>query len=601
MGSEPVSMSADRSIERLLIANRGEIALRIARACREMGIVSIAVFGEGEESAPHVRYADDAYRLRAGDGLAYLDIEAVLHAARQSGADAIHPGYGFLAENAMFARATIDSGLTFIGPSPEAIESMGNKVAARNIAAAAGLTPVPGTQKPVASVEDAFEAAGDIGYPVAVKAVGGGGGRGFRVAHGDSELRDAFQGSSGEAERYFANPEVYLERYLEQPRHIEVQVFADSHGNVVALGERDCSVQRRHQKLVEESPSPAVDNALRQKLGEATVELARSVDYTGAGTVEYLVDASGDFFFLEMNTRIQVEHTVTEMVTGIDLVREQIDVAMGKPLSFSAADVRTHGWAIECRINAEDAGRGFAPTPATIGRYREPVGFGVRVDGALSQGDAVLPQYDSLIAKLIAWGRTRDEAISRMVRSLNDFQIEGPATTIPFHLNLLAHPEFVAGNVSTTFLADHPEVLPIAAEAAAPEETASMATPPLDLVVEIDGRRFATTVRGLPAHGGESGRSGRQRPVRPAGKRGGAVTASGDDLLSPVQGTVIRVGIEDGASVEEGEVICVVEAMKMENELVAHKAGTISGLSLQPGSTVSIGQKIATIGSDHSG
>ena len=595
MERRPVSTPSDRSIKRLLVANRGEIALRIMRACREMEIVSIAVFGDGEDSARHVRYADEAYRLRAGNGLAYLDIGAVLQAAKQSGADAIHPGYGFLSENATFAQAVIDSGVVFVGPPPQAIATMGDKVAARKIAVAAGLQPVPGTQEPVATIDEAVEAGRDIGYPLAVKAVGGGGGRGFRVARLESELPDAFQGSSGEAERYFANPQVYLERYLKQPRHIEVQVFADNHGNVVALGERDCSVQRRHQKLVEESPSPAVDDALRQKLCDASVALARSVTYVGAGTVEYLLDSAGDFYFLEMNTRIQVEHTVTEMVTGIDLVREQIEVAVGKNLSFTVDDVKPNGWSIECRINAEDAGRDFAPTPGTVSRYVEPVGFGVRVDGALGQGDAVLPQYDSLIAKLVTWGRTRDEARSRMMRSLNDFQIVGPATTIPFHLNLLVHPEFMVGNVSTTFLTDFPDVLPIADQSRPSEESGSTAGPSLDLLIEVDGRRFETTIRGLPEQTARSGRWGRQRPERSGAGRGAAAPASGDDLISPIQGTVIRVAVDEGAHVESGDLICVVEAMKMENELVAHKTGTIAGPTPQPGSTVSIGQTIAMI------
>ena len=337
-----MSFQGNRIIARVLIANRGEIALRVMRACRELGIVSIAVFGEGEESAPHVRYADEAYRLPSGASLAYLDGNAVLAVARDARADAVHPGYGFLAENAGFARAVTAAGLIFIGPPADAIASMGDKIAARKIAVSAGLTPVPGTQDPVASIEEAIDASATIGYPVAVKAVGGGGGRGFRVARRESDLPDAFRGSSGEAERYFANPLVYLERYLEHPRHIEVQVFADQHGAVVSLGERDCSIQRRHQKLVEESPSPAVDEALRTRLSQATVELARSVNYTGAGTVEYLLDANGDFYFLEMNTRIQVEHTVTEMVTGIDLVREQILVAQGHPAALRFADRQAH-------------------------------------------------------------------------------------------------------------------------------------------------------------------------------------------------------------------------------------------------------------------
>ncbi len=591
-----MSTTVQRSITRLLVANRGEIALRIMRACREMDIVSVAVFGDGEETAPHVRYADEAYRLRSGSGLAYLDFESVLSVAREARVDAIHPGYGFLAENAAFAQAVGEAGMIFVGPSPEAISSMGDKVAARKIAVNAGLRPVPGTQDPVDSVEEAIAAALEVGYPLAVKAVGGGGGRGFRVARDESEIADAFRGSSGEAERYFSNPQVYLERYLEHPRHIEVQVFADQHGNVASLGERDCSIQRRHQKLIEESPSPVVSAELRERLSRATVDLARSVGYTGAGTVEYLLDEAGEFYFLEMNTRIQVEHTITEMVTGIDLVREQIGVAMGKPLSFGTDRVPAFGWALECRINAEDAGRGFAPTPGTISRYQEPTGFGVRVDGALGEGDAVLPQFDSLIAKLIAWGRSRDESIARMTRALEDFRITGPATTIPFHLNVLAHPEFLAGNATTTFLTEFPDVLPIGQEPGQVEEVDPVDSEPLDLLIEVNGRRFETTVRGLPPIGAATSTvATERRPKRTGTQRSGATTANGDTLVSPIQGTVIRVDARDGDMVEQGQIICVVEAMKMENELVAHKTGMVAGLSLTAGATVSIGQAIASI------
>jgi acetyl-CoA/propionyl-CoA carboxylase biotin carboxyl carrier protein len=593
-----VESPGKREIKRLLVANRGEIALRIMRACREMEIVSVAVYGDGEEAAQHVRYADEAYKLPPGSGLRYLDVDAVVAVAVSANVDAVHPGYGFLAENARFARAVIEAGLTFVGPSPEAIAAMGDKVEARKIAAAAGIHPVPGTEDPVADLESAAEAAGAVGYPVAVKAVGGGGGRGFRVARTREELDAAFTGSSGEAARYFANPEVYLERYLERPRHIEMQVFADTHGNVVSLGERDCSVQRRHQKLVEESPSVAVDDDLRRRLGEATVALAKAVDYTGAGTVEYLLDSSGSFHFLEMNTRIQVEHTVTEMVTGIDLVKEQIRVAMGRPLSFGADDVEPRGWAIECRVNAEDAGRDFAPSPGKLTAYSEPVGFGVRVDAALGLGDEVMPQFDSMIAKVITWGRDREEARRRMVRALTDYRIEGLSTTIPFHLNLLEHEHFIRGDLSTTFLAEFPEVLPIPTTI---EEAGStnghVDAAPVELVVEVNGRRFETVIHGMArvANGTEKEAPG--RPKRKGSSRGAASNATGDDLVSPIQGTVIRVSVSDGEVVEPGQVICVVEAMKMENDLVAHKAGVISGALVAQGATVSIGQVVATISS----
>ncbi|MDP9370369.1 MAG: carbamoyl phosphate synthase, partial [Chloroflexota bacterium] len=410
---------------RVLVANRGEIARRIIRACRELGVQAVAVYGPGEERALHVEEADDAYRLPSDAPLPYLDIDAMIEVARRAGAEAVHPGYGFLAENAAFAEACTAAGLMFVGPPAAAIQAMGDKVEARRIAALAGVAAVPGTDGPVGSPDEARAWADRHGYPVAVKAAGGGGGRGFRVAGHPDELVEAFAGSAGEAARYFGNPAVYLERYLEHPRHVEVQLFADGHGHAVAIGERDCSVQRRHQKLIEEAPAPGVGEELRQALGDAAVALARAVDYRGAGTVEFLLDADGTFYFLEMNTRIQVEHTVTEAVTGIDLVKEQIRVAAGYPLSFDPADARPRGHAIECRINVEDPGRGFAPGPGTLTAYREPGGPGIRVDGAMEVGAAILPAYDSLIAKLVAWGRDRDEAIARMERALAEFRISG--------------------------------------------------------------------------------------------------------------------------------------------------------------------------------
>ncbi|MGN6033271.1 MAG: acetyl-CoA carboxylase biotin carboxylase subunit, partial [Thermomicrobiales bacterium] len=482
-----------KPIARVLVANRGEIALRIIWACHELGIEAVAVYGPGEEHAGHVLAADDAYRLPETTGIPYLNIEGLVAIAERAGADAVHPGYGFLAENAAFAEAVGRAGLVFIGPSPNVIAAMGDKVEARRVAIAAGVPVVPGTQEPVASVEEALAWAGEHGYPVAVKAAGGGGGRGFRVARTADDLPEAFAGSRGEAERYFSNPVVYLERYLERPRHIEVQVFGDTVGTVVALPERDCSVQRRHQKLIEESPSPAVTPDLRARLQEATVALGERVGYVGAGTVEYLLDVDGSFYFLEMNTRIQVEHTVTEMVTGIDLVAEQIRVAEGHPLSFGAG-MEPNGWAFEARINAEDAARGFAPAPGTLAVYREPAGFGVRVDAAFTQGDTIPASYDSMIGKLVTWGRDREEARCRLMRALHDFRVEGVPTTIPFHLAAIAHPSFVAGDVFTTFLTDHPEVIEAAQGSDVP------ATPGTDdesglqrssLVIEVSGRRFA--------------------------------------------------------------------------------------------------------------
>ncbi len=434
-----------------------------------------------------------------------------------------------------------------------------------------------------------------------MKAAGGGGGRGFRVARHPEELAEAFAGSAGEATRYFGNPAVYLERYLEHPRHVEVQLFADAHGKVVAIGERDCSVQRRHQKLIEETPAPGVGEDLRSALGDAAVALARAVDYRGAGTVEFLLDADGRFYFLEMNTRIQVEHTVTEAVTGIDLVKEQIRVAAGYPLSFDPADVRPRGHAIECRINAEDPGRGFAPAPGTLTAYREPGGPGIRVDGAMEVGATILPAYDSLIAKLVAWGRDRAEAIARTERALAEFRISGVPTTIPFHRAVLAHPAFRAGAVATTFVADHPEVLPLPADvpdAGGATLGGGASEPDREILVEVDGRRLMVRLpEPVAAVSAPKQRTpGRSRP--PTMRRrdnGGTNVADGTELRSPIQGTVVRVAVETGQGVRKGDLICVVEAMKMENELAAHRDGTVTVLSIAAGDAVKIGTVLAEI------
>ncbi len=581
-----------REIGSVLIANRGEIAVRVIRACRESGMRAIAVYGEGDEHEMHVELADDAWRIPEGEGLPYLRQAPLIGVAKQAGADAIHPGYGFLSENGDFAEAVEASGLIFVGSKAATIRAMGDKVAARRMASEAGVGPVPGSAEPVGTLEDARAEATRIGYPIAVKASGGGGGRGFRVASAESELESAYSGSRGEAERYFANPEVYLERYLEHPRHIEVQIFGDHHGSVIALGERDCSVQRRHQKLVEEAPSPAVEAALRGRLLEASEALSRRVGYVGAGTIEYLLDADGSFFFLEMNTRIQVEHTVTEMVTGIDLVKEQLRVAQGLPLSFGDEVRQTSGWAIECRINAEDPGRDFAPVPGTISSYREPAGFGVRVDSAMSPGATIHAGYDSMVAKLVTWGRDRTEALARMDRSLREFVIEGVPTTIPYHLAALGEESFIHRGATTTFAADHPELIPAPAEASSPAEETS---PDVErLLVEVNGRRFDVSVHGSDVSQGGAPAT-RKKPSRTTVAGASAPTSSGDGLASPIQGTVIRVAIEEGASVEAGDLICVVEAMKMENELIAHQAGVVAALPVQVGGSVKVGDIVATI------
>jgi acetyl-CoA/propionyl-CoA carboxylase biotin carboxyl carrier protein len=579
--------------DRVLVANRGEIAVRVIRACRELDISPVAVYGPGEESARHVLLADDAYRLEATDRLPYLDIVAIIAVAGRSKCKAVHPGYGFLAENPEFATACGEAGLVFVGPSAGSIRSMGDKIIAREIAAAAGVPVVPGSDGPVDSPDAARVWADNHGYPVAIKASAGGGGRGFRVARAAGEIEDAFTGSAGEARRYFANPMVYLERYLHQPRHIEVQVFADAHGNVVWLDERDCSVQRRHQKLIEETPSPAVDSGLRVALGEAAVRLARAVEYVGAGTVEFMLAADGGFYFLEMNTRIQVEHTITEEVTGIDLVKEQLRVAAGAELSFAQETVESRGHSLQCRINAEDAGRDFRPTPGVLEKLQFPEGPGIRVDTAMVEGSEVSPAYDSLIAKLVTWGRDRDESIARMKRALAEFRVEGVPTTIAFHQNVLDHPSFLAGAATTAFLVEHPEVLPepSGSRALAPEAAGDVET----LLVEVNGRRLEVRIHNALRISGHRNTPGRERPAALRKKAAaGNHHDGGSEIRSPLQGTVLRVGVEAGASVATGDLICVVEAMKMENEITAPRDGSIASVDVSAGATVSVGTVVAT-------
>src|SRR4051794_32583514 len=441
---------------KVLVANRGEIAIRVIRALSEMGIASVAVYSELDRDALHVQRADEAYLLGPGPAAeSYLNIEKILEVARQSGAEAVHPGYGFLAENAAFAQACEDAGITFIGPPATAIEAMGSKTRARELMRDAGVPIVPGTTEPVATVDDARQViAKDIGYPVAVKAAGGGGGKGFRVALQESELETAFEGAAREGEKFFSDATVYLERYLPDPRHVEVQVLADRHGNVIHLGERDCSVQRRHQKLIEESPAPAVDDALRERIGKIGVDAARAVDYVGAGTIEGLLQDDGEYFFLEMNTRVQVEHCVTEMTTGVDIVKEGIRAAAGEALTVRQEDVVLRGHAIECRINAEDAARNFAPAPGRIGDYREPAGPGVRVDSGVGPGSEISPMYDPMVAKLIVWDADRVQATRRMLRALAEYEIEGLKTLIPFHRALLATDQWARGETCRDLVED---------------------------------------------------------------------------------------------------------------------------------------------------
>ncbi len=604
---------------KVLIANRGEIAVRIARALQELGVASVAVYSELDRDALHVKRADEAYNL--GEGPAadnYLSIEKILDVAKRSGAEAIHPGYGFLAENAPFAQACEDAGVMFIGPPASAIEAMGSKTRARELMQAAGVPIVPGTTEPVATVADALRIAKEeIGFPVAVKAAGGGGGKGFRVALSEDELEGAFEGSSREGEKFFSDPTVYLERYLHDPRHVEVQVLADRHGNVIHLGERDCSIQRRHQKVIEESPAPewVVDPQIRERIGQIGVNAAKAVDYVGAGTIEGLFSTHEDdagepeYFFLEMNTRVQVEHCVTEMTTGIDIVKEGIRAAAGEELSYAQADVELRGHAIECRINAEDASKNFAPAPGKIGAYLEPTGPGVRVDSGVGAGGEVSPMYDPMVAKLIVWDADREQATKRMLRALDEYEIEGLKTLIPFHKALLATEHWARGETCKDLLEDKKWLKTLAFPAPAPpaeDEDGAEVKVEQSYEVEVSGQRFDVRVVGPPFAGGGGGAGGGGAAAngaagggRAAPKRKQRASSGGgggaDTLPSPLQGNMWKVLVKQGDAVEEGQLLCIIEAMKMENEITAHKAGTIVELPISEGAPIAAGAPIATI------
>ena len=590
---------------KVLVANRGEIAVRIMRALDELAIRSVAVYSEIDREALHVRRAGEAYLIGAAPASeSYLSIERILEAAARSGAEAVHPGYGFLAENAAFARACEEAGVVFIGPPAAAIDAMGSKTRARALMAAAGVPIVPGTTEPVADVAAARKIiAADVGYPVAVKATGAGGGKGFRVAQSADQLEEAFAGAAREGEKFFSDATVYLERYLPDPRHVEVQVLADGHGNVVHLGERDCSIQRRHQKLIEESPAPpwVVDAAMRERIGKIAVDAARAVDYRGAGTVEGLL-AGDKYFFLEMNTRVQVEHCVTEMTSGIDIVKTGIRVAAGERLPFAQDDVVLRGHAIECRINAEDAARNFAPAPGRVGRYREPSGPGVRVDSGVGPGDEVSPTYDPMVAKLIVWDSDREAATRRMLRALGEFEIEGLVTLVPFHRALLASREWERGETCRALLEDR-EWLSALAPDGKPEtncrDNAEDGNQRLmtEYTVEVSGRRFDVRVTGASPAASADGRApSRGAPAGKPAKRERRSDPAGDDQLrSPMRGTVLRIAVEPGAAVERGALIAIIEAMKMENEVTAHKAGTISELPAEVGASVASGDVLAVI------
>jgi acetyl-CoA/propionyl-CoA carboxylase biotin carboxyl carrier protein len=582
---------------KVLVANRGEIAIRVMRTLEELGVGTVAVYSEPDRDALHARRAGEAYLIGPGrPAESYLVVEKIIEVAKQAGAEAIHPGYGFLAENAAFARACGDAGIAFVGPPAEAIEAMGSKTRARELMKEAGVPIVPGTTDPVETVEEARKLIGEsIGYPAAIKAAGGGGGKGFRVAESEDELEEAFEGAAREGEKFFSDSTVYIERYLADPRHVEVQVLADTHDNVVHLFERDCSVQRRHQKLVEESPAPAVDPKLRARIGKLGVEAARAVGYRSAGTVEGLLQ-DGEYYFLEMNTRVQVEHCVTEMTTGVDIVREQLNIAAGEALSFTQKDVQIRGHAIECRINAEDAAKGFAPAPGSITSYREPAGPFVRVDSGVEAGSEITPLYDPLIAKLIVWDVDRVASTRRMRRALAEFELEGVRTLIPFHLALLDTDQWRRGETCRDLVEDRKWLKRLAfPKREAPAAEAEEPTIERSYSVEVSGRRFDVKVIGtaFAPNGAAPARAPARRPPRrrERGGGGGAVGA----LVSPIQGTVLRVAVDEGAQVEEGALICVIEAMKMENEIMAPTAGTVEQLGVSEGGSISTGDTIAVI------
>src|SRR6266498_1509115 len=579
---------------KVLVANRGEIAIRIFRTLRELGIATVAVYSEADRASLHVSYADEAYLIGGGaPAESYLNGARIIETTRKAGAEAVHPGYGFLAENVSFARACGDAGLVWIGPPPDAMEVMSSKTRSRERMQEAGVPIIPGTTEPVSSPSRVIELGGEYGWPLAIKAAAGGGGKGLKVARSPDEAERAFATAQREGESYFSDPTVYVERYLEDPRHVEVQVLADSHGNVIHLGDRDCTIQRRHQKLVEETPSPVVGGDLRGRIGKIAIEAARAVRYRSAGTVEGLLSREGEYFFLEMNTRIQVEHTVTELVTGLDLVREQVLIAAGEPLWLRQEEVRLTGHAIECRINAEDPLSGFLPSPGRITSYREPGGPGVRVDSGVVAGSEIPALYDPLVAKLIVHGIDREHARRRMLRALGEFEIGGITTLLQFHRALLEHPCFAEGAtcrgvVESKELAERVEQLShltttVSAASDGAALRARLST------VELDGRRYEVkTLVPEPPHA-ELARRRRERAA--AGGHGGVK----DAVVTPMQGTVLAVEVAEGDEVEAGQVICIVEAMKMENEIAAHRSGVVTELAVKPGQAVTHGQVLCVV------
>jgi acetyl-CoA/propionyl-CoA carboxylase biotin carboxyl carrier protein len=611
----------DRPVSRVLIANRGEIAVRVARACRDLGIASVAVYSEADRGAYHTRVADEAYLLggtRAADS--YLSVERLIRVLTRSRADAVHPGYGFLAENAPFARAVMDAGATWVGPPPDAIEVMGNKISSRLAASKAGVPPVPGTDKPLSGPEEVVAFGEENGWPVAIKAAFGGGGRGMRVVSSAAEAPEGLASAEREAAQAFGRPECYVEKYLRWPRHVEVQVLADSFGNVVHLGTRDCSVQRRHQKLLEEAPAPSLPEEISAAMGEAAVRVAKGCGYVNAGTVE-LIYEGGQFWFLEMNTRLQVEHPVTEMVSGLDLVRLQLLIASGGRLPFAQGDVRLSGHAIEARVNAEDpAGGRFLPSVGRLSRARWPGGPWVRTDAGYEAGDTVSQHYDNLLAKVIAWGPDRETARRRLLRALGEVEVSGVATTVPVHEVVLSHPDFISVSHSTTWLTSQVDLsaLPPAAASTGGSVRGRREGPEQkDIDVELGGRLYRVSVWVPPGYGGEAGpprpaaAGGAAGPAAAGGAAlgtGGAALGTGagapagapalpgsETVTAPMQGTVVKVLAKVGDQVAAGQAVFVLEAMKMENSIVAETSGTVAEVRVEPGASVGTGDVMAVI------
>jgi acetyl-CoA/propionyl-CoA carboxylase biotin carboxyl carrier protein len=585
-------------LTKILIANRGEIAVRVMRTCRELGIRTVAVYSDLDRDALHVRYADEAYALGGQTAAeSYLNTDAILHAIEQSGADGVHPGYGFFSENADFARTLIGAGVTWIGPPPEAIEVMGDKISSRLAADRASVASVPGTTTPIEAPSEVLAFGEHFGYPIAIKAAYGGGGRGMKVVESADDGEAQLESAQREAQAYFGRSECYMERYLTKPRHVEIQVFADAHGNAIYLGDRDCSTQRRHQKLIEEAPAPNIPDATRTAMGDAAVKVALACGYQGAGTVEMLYQ-DGDFFFLEMNTRLQVEHCVTEEVTQLDLVALQIAIANGEPLPLSQSDVRISGHSIECRINAEDPAKGFLPSPGPLTRLRVPSGPGVRWDGGYVEGDAISQYYDNLIGKLIVWAPDRNRAIQRMVRALAEFEVVGVKTTIAAHVPLISHVDFAAVAHSTKWVENEIDAVAFAADdaddaAVSVDVDAAAALVQRTMPVEVNGKRFTVSVWVPDAPIGAAPAAAAK--ARPKVVRGAGAGAGSGTVAAPMQGTIVKVLVAAGDPVEIGQNLVVLEAMKMENNITAEKAGTVREVRVEAGQSVGTGDVLVVI------